>query len=85
MEGRIVADLEDAAATVRDAGLKSATACNRGKPATIVMAVARDTGARMIVVGARGAGAGEEQTTVLGSTTTELLHAAHVPVLVVPT
>lgn len=85
MESRIAADLEEAATTVRDAGLKAATACSRGKPSAIVMAVARDAGARMIVVGARGAGAGEEETTVLGSTTTELLHNSRVPVLVVPT
>ncbi len=83
MEAKIVADLEEAAATVRAAGLAAATACSRGKPAAIVAGVARDAGARMIVVGARGAGAGEE-TTVLGSTTTELLHTARVPVLVVP-
>jgi nucleotide-binding universal stress UspA family protein len=83
METKIAEDLEEAATTVRAAGLNAATACSRGKPAAIVAAVARDAGARMIVVGARGAGAGE-QTTVLGSTTTELLHTAHVPVLVVP-
>ena len=83
MEGRIAADLETAAQTVRDAGLKAATACSRGKPAAIVVGVARDVDARMIVVGSHGAGAGEE-TTVLGSTTTALLRTAHVPVLVVP-
>ena len=37
----------------------------------------------MIIVGARGAGTTEESTT-LGSTTTELLHTSRVPVLVVP-
>lgn len=83
METKIAEDLEEAATSVRAAGLKVATACSRGNPAAIVVSAARDAGARMIVVGARGAGAGEE-TTVLGSTTTELLHTAHVPVLVVP-
>jgi len=83
METKIAADLEEAAGTVRAAGLKAATAWSRGKPAAIVVGVARDVGARMIVVGARGAGAGDE-TTVLGSTTTELLHTALIPVLVVP-
>ena len=83
MEARIAEDLETAAESVRAAGVKAATACSRGNPAAIVIGVARETGARMIVVGARGAGA-EEETTVLGSTTTELLHTAHVPVLVVP-
>jgi nucleotide-binding universal stress UspA family protein len=83
MEARIAEDLEAAAESVRAAGVKAATACSRGNPAAIVVGVARETGARMIVVGARGAGA-QEETTVLGSTTTELLHTAHVPVLVVP-
>jgi nucleotide-binding universal stress UspA family protein len=83
MEGRIAADLEEAAQRVRDAGIKAATACSRGKPAAIVVGVARDVDARMIVVGSRGAGAGEE-TTVLGSTTTALLQSARTPVLVVP-
>lgn len=83
METRIAQDLEEAAESVRAAGVKAATACSRGNPAAIVVGVARETGARLIVVGARGAGA-QEETTVLGSTTTELLHTAHVPVLVVP-
>jgi nucleotide-binding universal stress UspA family protein len=83
MESKIASDLETAAQTVRDAGLKAATACSRGKPAAIVVGVAKDVDARMIVVGSRGAGSGEE-TTVLGSTTTGLLRTAHVPVLVVP-
>jgi nucleotide-binding universal stress UspA family protein len=83
MESRIAQDLEEAAESVRAAGVKAATACSRGNPAALVVGVARETGARLIVVGARGAGA-QEETTVLGSTTTELLHTAHVPVLVVP-
>lgn len=83
MEEKIVADLEVAAETVRAAGLQAATACSRGNPAAIVVGVAKETGARMIVVGARGAGTTEESTT-LGSTTTELLHTSQVPVLVVP-
>jgi len=83
MESRIAQDLEEAAESVRAAGVKAATACSRGNPAAIVVGVARETGARLIVVGARGAGA-QDETTVLGSTTTELLHTAHVPVLVVP-
>ena len=83
MEAKIAEDLEEAAESVRAAGVKAATACSRGNPAAIVVGVARETGARLIVVGARGAGA-QEETTVLGSTTTELLHTAHVPVLVVP-
>lgn len=83
MEERIVSDLEAAADTVRAAGLRGGAACSRGRPATIVANVARETGARLIVVGARGAGT-DEDATVLGSTTTELLHSAPVPVLVCP-
>lgn len=83
MEAKIQADLEEAANKVREAGVKASAACGRGRPAGVVAIVARDTDARMIVVGTRGSG-GSEETTVLGSTTTELLHTAHVPVLVVP-
>ncbi|MFA4965044.1 MAG: universal stress protein [Thermoleophilia bacterium] len=83
METRIAVDLEAAAETVRAAGVKAVAACSRGNPSSVVTAVARETGARMIVVGARGAGKAESLT-VLGSTTTELLHTANIPVVVVP-
>ena len=83
METKIQEDLEEAAKTVREAGVEAAAACSRGRPASVVVNIARDADARMIVVGTRGSGKSEE-TTVLGSTTTELLHTAHVPVLVVP-
>jgi nucleotide-binding universal stress UspA family protein len=83
MEIKIQEDLEEAAKTVREAGVKASTACSRGRPANVVINIARDADARMIVVGTRGSGKSEE-TTVLGSTTTELLHTAHIPVLVVP-
>ena len=83
MEGRIAEDLEEAAKMVREAGVEAATACSRGNPASIVVTVARETDAEMIVVGTKGAG-GTETTTVVGSTTQELLHTSHVPVLVVP-
>ena len=83
MEAKINADLEEAVKTVRDAGVTASAACGRGRPAGILRSVARDTGARLIVVGTHGSGR-EEETTVLGSTTTELLHTTQVPVLVVP-
>ena len=83
MEAKIQEDLEDAVKTVQDAGVKAVAACGRGRPAMILKNVARDTDARLIVVSTHGAGK-EEETTVLGSTTTELLHTTHVPVLVVP-
>ena len=83
MEAKINADLEEAVKTVQDAGIKASAACGRGRPAAILNNVTRDTGARLVVVGTHGSGR-EEETTVLGSTTTELLHTTHVPVLVVP-
>lgn len=83
MEEKIQEDLEEAAQAVREAGVKASAACGRGRPAAVVVNVARDTGARLIVVGTRGSGKSEE-TTVLGSTTTELLHTADIPVMVVP-
>lgn len=83
MEDRIAADLEAAAKTVTAAGVSVATACSRGKPSEYVLKIARDVGGDMIVVGAKGAGATGD-TTVLGSTTMQLLHDSHLPVLVVP-
>jgi nucleotide-binding universal stress UspA family protein len=83
MEQKIQADLEEAAKTVRAAGVEAGTACSRGNPASVVLGVARETEADLIIVGSRGAGRSEEST-VLGSTTQELLHMTHLPVLVVP-
>jgi nucleotide-binding universal stress UspA family protein len=73
--------LEKAAGTVRAAGVKCATACMRGHPVDIVLNVAREVDARLIVVGASGAGL---MSGLLGSTTARLLREATLPVLVVP-
>jgi nucleotide-binding universal stress UspA family protein len=81
---KIEKELADAAMRVREAGVKVATACTPDRPDVTMINLARDTSARMIVVGAKGGGAREGQRTVLGSTTTKLLHeAGGIPVLVV--
>jgi nucleotide-binding universal stress UspA family protein len=73
--------LEKAAGTVRAAGVKCATACMHGEPSEIVLKVAEDVGARLVVVGSTGAGFMSE---LLGSTTTRLLRKSKLPVVVVP-
>ena len=81
---RIEAELELAAGRVREAGVKVATACTPDRPDAAVVNIAHDVNARMIVVGTRGSGAREGQKSVLGSTTTKVLHeAGGIPVLVV--
>jgi nucleotide-binding universal stress UspA family protein len=81
---KIEKELADAAARVRATGVKVATACTPDRPDVTMINLARDTNARMIVVGTKGGGAREGQRTVLGSTTTKLLHeAGGIPVLVV--
>jgi nucleotide-binding universal stress UspA family protein len=81
---RIEDELAEAAALVKAAGVGVATACTPDRPDVTIVNIARDTKARLIVVGARGAGARPGQKTQLGSTTTKVLHeAAGTPVLVV--
>ncbi|MFA4965948.1 MAG: universal stress protein [Thermoleophilia bacterium] len=76
--------LAEAAARVTTQGVKVATACTPDRPDVSIIKIARDLGARMIVVGTRGAGAREGQKSVLGSTTSRVLHeAGGIPVLVV--
>ncbi len=81
---KIEAELVEAAARVRSAGVAVATACTPDSPDVAIINVAQDAGAQLIVVGSKGAGAREKQRTVLGSTTTKVLHeAGGIPVLVV--
>jgi nucleotide-binding universal stress UspA family protein len=82
LETQIVKDLEEAAATVRAAGINAATVCTREHPVDTLLTVARETGAGLIVVGAKGTSAMRDA--VMGSTTMRLLHHAKIPVLVVP-
>ncbi len=81
---KIQKELHEAAERVRAAGIIAGTACTPDSPDVTIVNVARDTNARLIVVGIKGAGAREGQRSVLGSTTTKVLHeAAGIPVLVV--
>ncbi|MFJ3221021.1 universal stress protein [Kitasatospora sp. NPDC086801] len=54
--------------------------CDRGRPAQVLLEESRD--ASLLVVGTRGAGVWGRLA--LGSTSTEVIHHAHVPVVVVP-
>jgi nucleotide-binding universal stress UspA family protein len=84
LEKKANAMLDEAAATIRAAGVKAATACTPDRPDVTIINVARDVGAQLIVVGTKGAGYREGQRSVLGSTTTKVLHEAEgIPVLVV--
>ena len=81
---KIEEELAQAAARVRAAGVKVATACTPDRPDITIINIARETRARLIVVGVKGAGARPGQKTQLGSTTTKVLHeAGGIPVLVV--
>ena len=79
---KIVAELEEAAELIRAEGVDCATACSGGRPADVIVSVAKDANADMIVVGAIGAGGGSHG--LMGSTVSGVLRHAHVPVLVVP-
>jgi len=84
LEKKIEGELAEAATRVKSAGVGVATACTPDRPDVTIINVARDTSARLIVVGAKGAHAREGQRTALGSTTTKVLHeAGGIPVLVV--
>ncbi len=82
---RIEKDLAEAAAVCEKASVRAATVCTADAPDEAIVKVAKDAGARMIVVGVKGVGAREGQRTQLGSTTNKVLHEAGgtIPVLVV--
>lgn len=81
---KIEAELAIAADRVRAAGAKVATACTPDRPDVSIVNIARETNARLIVVGTKGAGAREGEKAHLGSTTNRVLHeAGGIPVLVV--
>ncbi|MEV7182240.1 universal stress protein [Kitasatospora sp. NPDC093679] len=54
--------------------------CARGRPAQVLLDASKD--ASLLVVGSRGSGAWGRLA--LGSTSTEVVHHAHLPVVVVP-
>lgn len=69
-------------APLRDAGVRFRAAVVDGHPAAVLMRVADDENAGLIVVGRRGHGGFAEL--VLGSVGHQLTHHAHRPVVVVP-
>ena len=82
---QIEKDLAEAGAVCEKAGVRAATVCTADTPDEAIVKVAKEAGARMIVVGVKGVGAREGQRTQLGSTTNRLLHEAGgvIPILVV--
>ena len=66
----VAADMEEAVKRVSDAGVPVSSACTRDHPVDLILNVAHDIGAEMIVVGVKGTGAFHR--VVLGSTTTKL-------------
>lgn len=84
LQKKIEGELEEAVTRVKSAGVRVATACTPDRPDVTIINVALDVSARLIVVGSKGAGAREGQRSVLGSTTTKVLHEANgIPVLVI--
>ncbi|XP_060572930.1 universal stress protein Sll1388-like [Ruditapes philippinarum] len=53
---------------------------DRGKPGDALCKMAQDEGATLIVIGSRGLG--KVRRTLIGSVSSDVLHHAHVPVLV---
>ena len=82
---RIEKDLAEAASLCDKAGVRSATVCTADAPDEAIVKVAKDAGARLIVVGVKGVGARKGQRTQLGSTTNKVLQEAGgaTPILVV--
>jgi nucleotide-binding universal stress UspA family protein len=66
----------------RDAGITADTVLRDGHPVQVLLDVANEVDADIIVVGARGGGGFPQQ--LLGSTSTQLAQHSHRPVLVVP-
>lgn len=69
-------------APLRDAGVASRTELRDGSPVAVLLAVADDVAADLVVVGSRGVGG--FPGLLLGSTSTQLAQHSHRPVLIVP-
>ena len=82
---RIEKDLAEAAGLCEKAGVRSATVCTADAPDEAIVKVAKEAGARLIVVGVKGVGARKGQRTRLGSVTNKVLQEAggSTPILVV--
>lgn len=71
----------DWVAPLRDAGVKYRTELREGSPAGVLIDIAEEIGADMIVVGARGRGGFKEM--LLGSVSSHVSHHAKIPVVIV--
>jgi nucleotide-binding universal stress UspA family protein len=76
-------ELARAVADLQAAGIDAESRMGHGKPADVLIAVAKDVGAKMIVVGTEGEGA--ITGTILGSVVLKLLQRSPVALHVVPT
>ena len=74
--------LEEWCAPLRDAGVQYRTVVLDGSPAEVLMRVAEDLDASLVVVGRRGSGGFVEM--LLGSVPHTLSHHARTPLVIVP-
>jgi len=74
--------VRQAAAELTKAGVHAETRVEEGRPVEVLLQVAEDAGAALIVVGSHGEGA--MSAAFMGSTPLKLLHHSKLPVLVVP-
>lgn len=74
--------VKQAADELGRAGVRAETRVEEGRPVEVLLQVAKDAGATLIVVGSHGEGA--MSAAFMGSTPLKLLHHSELPVLVVP-
>ena len=74
--------VKKAAEQLSAAGVKAEEVVAEGRPVEVLLDVAKERGAALIVVGSHGEGA--VSAAFLGSTALKLLHHSKVPVMVVP-
>lgn len=82
VRGYADSQVAEAAGELSRAGVQVETLVDEGRPVEVLLQVAKDRGAALIVVGSHGEGA--MSAAFLGSTPMKLLHHSTVPVLVVP-
>ncbi len=78
----VAADMEEAVGRLRDADVAASSVCTQDPPADLMLDVAHEVDAQLIVVGASGAGGVRD--IIMGSNTMKLLHRSDIPILVVP-
>ncbi|MGW2248732.1 universal stress protein [Kitasatospora sp. NPDC001660] len=80
VERDVTDSVEELLQQVGEPAVEVEVRCERGRPAKVLLDACED--ASLLVVGTRGAGFWGRLA--LGSTSTEIVHHAHVPVVVVP-